>query len=226
MAETNEKLALLYNESPSKENRQKIFLEIKNNLKEKTDKIINLWVKRFSNEYDKYDDRMTYRQIADMMILSALDTIQYKKDDFIFEQWYIMILKNSLFDYNQNKVRLNNTEINMDFQEEPMENIISGNNWNDSSKSLDNEKLYAILKSYIDKIDYWSSKKGDQNYYKKMFMDSLGFNEDREPKSYAELARLYDCTRQNVRDCCARYTKRLVDYLKNDNRLEELRQYL
>lgn len=226
MAETSEKLALLYNESPSKQNRQKTFLKIKSNLKEKTDKIINFWIKNFSKQHEKIDDRQIYNQISDMMILSTLETIKYKKDDFIFEQWYVMIFKNALFDYNQDKTKLGSGEISMDFQEESMDNIISSKNYENISIGLDNKYLYDILEEYINKIDYWSSKKGNQNYYKKIFMDSLGFNEERESKSYAELAEINNCTRQNVRDCCVRYTKKLVELLEKDNKLEELRQYI
>ena len=226
MAETNEKLALLYNESPNKINRQKIFIEIKNNLKEKTDKIINFWVKRFSDVHEKYDDKMTYWQIADMMILSTLETIQYKSDDFIFEQWYVMILKNALFDYNQKKTKMDNNEIDMDFQDEIRENTVSCNNYEDLSTPIDNKNLYSILEKYIDKLPFKTSGDKNKEYYKNIFLESLGFNEEREPKSYAELAEINNCTRQNIRDCCMRYTKKLVKLLEKENKLEELRQYL
>lgn len=226
MAISNEKLALLYNESDDKRGKQKIFLELKENLREKTSKIINLWVKRFSSEYNKSDDRQTYSQIADMMILSTLETSKFRKADFVFEQWYIMILKNSLFDYNKDKNSVENLDICMDFQEEAMDNVVSHRNEQDFSQSVDNKVLYDILKLYIDKLDFWSSEGKDSNYYKNIFLESLGFNEEKDPKSYAELAQINNCTRQNIRDCCMRYTKKLVKLLEKDNKLEELRQYL
>lgn len=226
MAISNEKLALLYNETEDKKSKQKIFLELKNNLNEKTTKIINFWIKRFSNNHEKFDDYQSYRQVADMTLLSTLNMFMGTNKDFILEKWYIERLKNNLYDENRVKIQKDNNEIYMDFQVENMENIISLNNTDNLRVDVDNLFLRDILNSYIDKILFISKGDNDKSYYKNIFLESIGFNEDKTPKSYAELAKINNCTRQNIRDCCVGYTKQLVKLLKKDNKLEELRQYL
>lgn len=226
MVISNEKLALLYNETEDKKNKQKIFLELKDNLKEKTSKIINFWVKNFSDNYEKYDDFQTYRQIADLTLVDTLNIFMGTNENFNLEKWYIERLKNNIYDANLYKIKKDNYEISMDFQLENMDNIISDKNYSEIELSVDNKYLYDIIKSYIDKINFISKGQKKKSYYKNMFLDSIGFNKEKISKSYAEIAEQNNCTRQNVRDCCTRYMDSLKKLLEKDNRLEELGQYL
>lgn len=226
MAETNEKLALLYNESPSKGNRQKIFLKLKNSLEEKTNKVIKFWINNFSEQHEKREDYLNFKQIADEIIIYTLSVSQNMSDDFIFEKFYIRVLKNKLYDYGKDRIKIENNEIPMDISAEYIENLISVDNYQDFDTRVDNDYLCGILKVYINKLKFKTNGDKDSKYYKNIFMQSIGFNLEKEPVSYAELAEKYNCTRQNIRDCCTRYTKQLIKLLEKDNKLEELRQYL
>ena len=226
MGLSNERLALLYNETDNKKSKQKIFLELKNNLEIKTNKIINFWVNRFSKNFEKYEDYQTYRQVADMVLVSTLNMFMGTNEKFIIEKWYIERLKNSLYDLNNDKIDKENYEIYMDFQLENMDNIISDKNYDNIVVDIDNKKLYDILRLYIDKIKFINKNDKTKADYKEIFLDSLGFNKERVQKSYAELARKNNCTRQNICNNCTRYTKKLIKLLKQDNKLESLRQYL
>ena len=226
MVISNEKLALLYNESEDKNSKQKIFLELKNNLEEKTNKVIKFWINNFSDKHEKREDYLNFKQIADEIIIYTLNVSQNMSDDFIFEKFYIRVLKNKLYDYGKDRIKIENNEISMDVSAEYIENLISVDNYQNFDISIDNEYLYDILKVYINKLKFKTNGDKDSDYYRNIFSQSLGFNEEKEPVSYAELAEKYNCTRQNIRDCCMRYTKQLVKLLEKDNKLEELRQYL
>jgi len=232
MVETNEKLALLYIESPDKINKQKIFLEIKKQLTLQSNKIIKYWLKNFCNNYEKSERYYEYKQLADIALFLTLQ--RFATDNNIkIKYWFFMKFKNLLSDYTTTNLKIDDFEFLVDLQENSLNDIMSINNIQNKNitsldKIIDNNSLYNILKLYIDKIKvpFWSSKKGSKNYYKKIFMDSLGFNKKRESKSYAELAEIHNCTRQNIRDICARYQKKLVELLEKENKLEELKQYL
>ena len=226
MAISNEKLALLYNETEDKRSKQKIFLELKNNLKNKTKKIVHFFIKNFSEDAQKYDDYINYTQAADMVLVSTLNMFMSTNDRFILEKWYIERLKNEIYDINRDKIKKENNEVCMDFQLEHMENVISSNNINYLDCGIDNGCLYDILKRYIDRIEFKPFGEKTKDYFKNIFMEKLGFNETKIPKSYAELARIENCTRQNIKYICEKYKKKLVKLLKKDNKLEELRQYL
>ena len=114
----------------------------------------------------------------------------------------------------------------MDFQLENMDNVISTENYNNYEKIVDNKYLYDILREYIDKIKFINKNNKTKNDYKQIFLDSLGFNEEKISKSYSELARENNCTRQNITNNCNRYKNKLVELLKKDNKIEDLRQYL
>ena len=222
----NEKLALLYNETENKKSKQKIFLELKNNLEEKTNKVIKFWINNFSDQHEKKEDYLNFKQIADEIIIYTLSVSQNMSDDFIFEKFYIRVLKNKLYDYGKDRIKIENNEIPMDISAEYIENLISVQNYDNFDKDVDNEYLYDTLKVYINKLKFKTNGDKDSDYYRNIFSQSLGFNHEKEPVSYAELAEKYNCTRQNIRDCCTRYTKQLIKLLEKDNRLEELRQYL
>ena len=226
MAISNEKLALLYNETENKQNKQKIFLELKNNLKDKTKKIIHFFIKNFSDQHEKYDDYQNYMQTADMILLSTLNMFMGTNDKFILEKWYVERLKNEIYDINRDKIKKENNEVCMDFQLEHMENITSYDNYDNSDEMVDNSFLYDILKVYLNKIEYKPYNTKTEGYFKNILMENLGFNEEKIPKSYAELARIENCTRQNIKYICEKYKKKLVKLLKKDNKMEELRQYL
>lgn len=226
MAISNEKLALLYNETENKQNKQKIFIELKNNLKDKTKKIIHFFIKNFSDQHEKYDDYQNYMQTADMILLSTLNMFMGTNDKFILEKWYVERLKNEIYDINRDKIKKENNEVCMDFQLEHMENITSYDNYDNSDEMVDNSFLYDILKVYLNKIEYKPYNTKTEGYFKNILMENLGFNEEKIPKSYAELARIENCTRQNIKYICEKYKKKLVKLLKKDNRIEELRQYL
>src|SRR5574344_517348 len=227
MVISNEKLALLYNETEDRKNKQKIFLELKNNLEKKTLKIVHFFIKNFSKQHKKYDDYKNYMQLADMILVSTLNMFMGTNNKFILEKWYTERLKNEIYDINKNRVEKEN-DISMDFQLEHLDNVISviDNNYDSLDTHIDNSFLYDIIKTYIDKMSFYPKGNKDSNYYKEIFIQSIGFNEERQPKSYAELARINNCTRQNIRDCCTRYMDNLKKLLKEDNKLEELRQYL
>ena len=226
MAISNEKLALLYNDTEDKNSKQKIFLELKNNLKEKTNKIVYFFIKNFSEQYEKYDDYQLYMQTADMILTSTLNMFMGTNDKFILEKWYIERLKNEIYNINRDKIKKENNEICMDFQLEHMENVISHDNYNNLDETVDNSFLYGILKMYLNKIEYKPFGDLTEDYFKNILMENLGFNKEKTPKSYAELARIENCTRQNIKYICEKYKKKLVKLLKKDNKLEELRQYL
>lgn len=226
MVISNEKLSLLYNETEDKKSKQKIFLELKNNLKEKTNKIVYFFIKNFSEQYEKYDDYQLYMQTADMILTSTLNMFMGTNDKFILEKWYIERLKNEIYNINRDKIKKENNEICMDFQLEHMENVISHDNYNNLDETVDNSFLYGILKMYLNKIEYKPFGDLTEDYFKNILMENLGFNEEKTPKSYAELARIENCTRQNIKYICEKYKKKLVKLLKKDNKLEELRQYL
>ena len=226
MGLSNERLALLYNESNNKKSKEKLFLELKDNLKDKTERIINFWVGRFSESFEKKEDYETYRQIADMTLTSTLNMFMGTNDKFNLEKWYVERLKNSLYDINKDKVQKDNYEIYMDFQLEQMENIISNKNYESFDVDVDNKNLYDILLTYIDKIKFINKNDKTSEDYKQIFLDSIGFNEDRVQKSYAELAELSNCTRQNIYNNCKHYMQKLVKLLEKDNKLDVLRQYL
>lgn len=223
---SNEKLALLYNEAKDSRSKEKIFIKLKNNLQKKTNKIINFWISKFSESYEIYDDFQTYKQIADMVLVNTLNIFMGTNSKFNLEKWYVERLKNNLFDINEEKINKDNYEIFMNFQEENLENIISNNNYDNVEQKIYNEYLYDVIKSHIDKIEFFSKGKKPSSYYKEMFLESIGFNTERLCKSYAELAEKNNCTRQNVRDFCTRYMKKLAESLKKDNNIEVLRQYL
>lgn len=226
MAISNEKLALLYNESDDKRNKQKLFLELKENLEAKTKKIVHFFIKNFSEQYEKYEDYKNYIQAADMVLVSTLNMFMGTNDKFILEKWYVERLKNEIYDMNRDKIKKENNEVCMDFQLEHMENIISSDNLDDLDCTVDNSFLYDILKVYLNKIEYKPFGEKTEDYFKNILMENLGFNEEKIPKSYAELARIENCTRQNIKYLCEKYKKKLVKLLKKDNKLEELRQYL
>lgn len=226
MAISNEKLALLYNETEDKKNKQKIFIELKSNLENKTKKIVHFFIKNFSNEHEKYDDYKNYTQTADMILVSTLNMFMGTNDKFILEKWYVERLKNEIYDMNRDKIKKENNEVFMDFQLEHMENVISHDNYNNPDTEVDNSFLYDILKMYLNKIEYKPFGEKTEYYFKNILMENLGFNEEKIPKSYAELARIENCTRQNIKYLCEKYKKKLVKLLKKDNKLEELRQYL
>lgn len=226
MVISNEKLALLYNETEDKKNKQKIFLELKENLEAKTKKIVHFFIKNFSEQYEKYEDYKNYIQAADMVLVSTLNMFMGTNDKFVLEKWYIERLKNEIYDMNRNKIKKENNEVCMDFQLEHMENITSYNNYDDLDNIVDNSFLYDILKTYLDKIEYKPFGNLTKDYFKNILIENLGFNEDRTPKSYAELARIENCTRQNIKYICEKYKKKLVKLLEKDNKLEELKQYL
>ena len=66
----------MYNETDDKKNKQKIFLELKSRLESKTWKVINFWVNRFSQSFEKKEeaypeavktfdrDGITYKAVA------------------------------------------------------------------------------------------------------------------------------------------------------------------
>ena len=226
MVISNEKLALLYNETEDKKSKQKIFLELKNNLKDKTKKIVHFFIKNFSDQHEKYDDYQNYMQTADMILLSTLNMFMGTNDKFVLEKWYVERLKNEIYDMNRDKIKKENNEVCMDFQLEHMENVTSYNNYDNSDEMVDNSFLYDILKVYLNKIEYKPFGNLTEDYFKNILMENLGFNEEKIPKSYAELARVENCTRQNIKYICENYKKKLVKLLKKDNKLEELRQYL
>jgi hemerythrin-like domain-containing protein len=226
MAISNEKLALLYNETDDKENKQKIFLELKNNLEEKTNKVIKFWINNFSDQHKKKEDYLNFKQMADELIIYTINVSQNMSEDFIFEKFYIRVLKNKLYDYGKDRIKIENNEILMDISSECIENLISVDNYQDFDTSIDNEYLYDIFKVYINKLKFKTNGDKNSEYYRNIFVQSIGFNEEKEPVSYAELAEQFGCTRQNIRDCCTRYTKQLIKLLEKDNKLEELRQYL
>lgn len=226
MVISNEKLALLYNETEDKRNKQKIFLQLKNNLEKKTLKIVHFFIKNFSSQHKKFDDYKNYMQLADMALVSTLNMFMGTNEKFILEKWYVERLKNEIYDMNKDKVRKENSDVSMDFQLEHMDNIISDNNYDNLDIDIDNSFLYDTIKIYIDKMNFYPKGNKDSNYYKEIFIQSIGFNEERQPKSYAELARINNCTRQNIRDCCTRYMDNLRKLLEKDNKLEELEQYL
>lgn len=226
MAISNEKLALLYNETENKQNKQKIFLELKNNLKDKTKKIIHFFIKNFSDQHEKYDDYQNYMQTADMILVSTLNMFMGTNDKFILEKWYVERLKNEIYDMNRDKIKKENNEVCMDFQLEHMENVISCDNLDNLDYVVDNSFLHDILEVYLNKIEFKPFGEKTEDYFKNILMENLGFNEEKIPKSYAELARIENCTRQNIKYLCEKYKKKLVKLLKKDNKLEELRQYL
>ena len=222
----NEKLALLYNETEDKKSKQKIFLELKNNLEEKTNKIIKFWINNFSDQHEKREDYLNFKQVADEIIIYTLNIFKNMTEDFIFESFYIRVLKNKLYDYGKDRIKIENNEISMDFNEEYMDNLISINNIEDLSVSIDNGFLYDKLKEYIDKIEIKAFRGKSKKYFKNILLDNIGFGKDKTPKSYAEIARKNNCTRQNIQMLCVKYKKRLIKLLEKDNNLEELRQYL
>ena len=226
MGLSNERLALLYNETDNKKSKQKIFLELKDRLESKTWHVVNFWVKRFSQSFEKKEYDEIYKQTADMTLISILNNFMETDDKFILEKWYVRKLKNNLYDLNKDKIDKENYEIYMDFQLENMENIISTENYNNYEKTIYKKYLYDILRLYIDKIKFINKNDKTETDYKEIFLDSLGFNKERVQKSYAELARENNCTRQNICNNCTRYTKKLIKLLKQDNKLESLRQYL
>ena len=71
-----------------------VFLELKNNLEEKTNKVIKFWINNFSDQHEKKEDYLNFKQIADEIIIYTLNVSQNMSDDFIFEKFYIRVLKN------------------------------------------------------------------------------------------------------------------------------------
>lgn len=220
----NENLALLYNEAKNSKDKEKLFLKIKNNVEDKTKKVIAYRVNRFSWKNSKKDDFENFYQIADEVLLNTILITPEKNNEFNLEKWYIERLKNELWDIHRDRVKKEDFDIGTDYQDDRMESLIFKDNTDDIELDIDNKNLYNIILLYINKINL--RKKYSKKQCKDMFLKSIGFTEDKIRISYEDLSKKYNCTRQNVNNICKRYMKKLIELLEKDNKLEELRQYL
>lgn len=215
---SEERLAVLYQETPDKNNKAKIFKKIYSSLEREAYELCHYYrsfLHKFADKDMFFEEAM---QEARLCLVKCVDKFNANKNAKL-STFYRTCLANHLSDVYRNYIKVNKNE----FIDTSVFNWLNVENEYNTESEFDNKKLYDLLNSHLDKICYSkpSHKKIFKEYFGFMDNDDLPSNE-----SFAALGEKYNLSRMAVKKIIDKYFDLLKENLNQSGDLERLQEYL
>lgn len=214
---SNEKLALLYQETPDKKNKEKIFNRIYKSLEKEAFDVCHFYkncLNFLTNKDLFFEDAM---QEARLCLVKCIEKFDINKNTQL-STFYQICLTNHLSDFYKNFANIGRSEI---IDTNAFE--WSGDNYSDEEiiNDIDKKILKSILSKKIQELEY------SKPIHKSIFINYIGFNEENLKKeSFASLGAKYGLTRMAIKKIVDKYFKLLKESLQKSGDMDKIQQYL
>lgn len=214
---SNEKLALLYQETPSLKNKEKIFNKIYKSLEKEAFDVCHFYrncLNYLTNRDLFFEDAM---QEARICLIKCIEKFDISKNTKL-STFYQICLSNHISDFYKDFAKIGKSEI---IDSNAFEWVNNNYSEEDNFNNIDNSELKNIFKKHIEDLPY------SKIIHKKIFMDYFGFNEENIKKeSFASLGNKYNLTRMAIKKIVDKYFFLLKESLKCNGDLKKIREYL
>lgn len=214
----NEKLALLYQETPSKENKEKIFKVIYDALIDEAREVCHYYKKclnRIANQDLFFEDAM---QEACICLVKCIENFDISKNTQL-STYYKTCLSNHLSDVFKSSVKIG---INEFIDSTAFDWINNGYSNETVVENIDNKVLYDILSKHIDNLPF------SKPLHKQIFKDYWQFSDDKslDKTSFGSLGTRYKLSRMAVKKIVDKYFALLKQSLVRSGDIDRIQEYL
>lgn len=211
---TCEELVELYKSTSIKKNKNIIYANIYDNLKNGAMKICHCYsdLLPISLRSEAFDDYLSESKIC---LLNCIEKFNPElKNKFI--TFYFSCLKNDIKTQFKQQIKKYSNEIGYS----SIFDCYSSDNLDNYEEHIDDNFLKKIFKKNIEELNY------SKPIHKSIFLDYLGFSEDKESKNFSELGAKYKISRMGSKKICNKYMELLKKHLANNGDIEKLKLFL
>lgn len=215
---SKERLAILYQETDDKINKEKIFKEIYSKLEREAYELCHYYkdfLYKFSDKDIFFEEAL---QESKLCLVKCIDKFDASKNTKL-STFYRTCLANHLSDVYRGYIKINKNEL----IDTSVFNWLNTDTENDIVSKFDNKKLYDLFNYHLEKIHY------SKPIHKKIFKEYLGFVDDADllsKESFGTIGERYNLSRMAIKKIVDKYFELLKNSLKRSGDLDKIQEYL